>query len=114
MISPLMRGKVRFPLIGLSTRKPMMIFNLHNDIEVIHMARKKRTFAWSPIRAFMKKAGAEMVAREAVEELIWKLEELTKSLTDKTLTFARHAGRRLRHPIKGGTVATDTRPVGGR
>ena len=58
------------------------------------MARRKRVFAWSPVRAFMKSNGAEMVARDAIEQLIYHLEVITKGMTDRALQFARHANRK--------------------
>ena len=47
-------------------------------------------FAWSPLRALMKKAGAEIVSRAAVDKLMDYLEEYAKSLTTWFL-FSRHA-----------------------
>ncbi|MHA1647066.1 MAG: histone [Promethearchaeota archaeon] len=58
------------------------------------MAKKKRTFAWSPLRALMKKAGAEIVSRDAVETLLYYLEDRSKKLTASALKFARHAKRK--------------------
>ncbi|MHA1732550.1 MAG: histone [Promethearchaeota archaeon] len=57
------------------------------------MARGK-VFAWSPIRELMKSNGAEMVARDAVDELISYLEIVAKEYTNKALEFSRHAGRK--------------------
>ncbi len=37
-------------------------------------------FAWSPLRALMKKAGAEIVSRAAVDKLMDWLEEYAQSL----------------------------------
>ncbi len=54
----------------------------------------KRTFAWSPIRDLMKNAGAEMVAHDAVDELIDYLEERARHITMKALEMTRHAGRK--------------------
>ena len=58
------------------------------------MAKKRRIFAWSPLRALMKKAGAEIVSREAVEGLLFYLEERSKTLTAMALKFAKHAKRK--------------------
>ena len=58
------------------------------------MAKKKKTFAWSPLRALMKKAGAEIVSREAVEALLYYLEDRSKKLTGMALKFAKHAKRK--------------------
>jgi histone H3/H4 len=55
---------------------------------------KAKIFAWSPIRELMKANGAEMVARDAVDELISVLERGAKELTNKALEFSRHAGRK--------------------
>ncbi len=64
------------------------------------MAKKRRIFAWSPLRALMKKAGAEIVSREAVEALLFYLEDRSKALTSMSLKFAKHAKRKkLRDPI---------------
>ena len=53
-----------------------------------------KVFAWSPIRELMKKSGAEMVSRDAVDELIVYLEKVAKELTKKALEMSRHAGRK--------------------
>ncbi len=58
------------------------------------MAKKKRIFAWSPLRALMRKAGAEIVSRDAVETLLLFLEERSKNLTNAALKFAKHAKRK--------------------
>ena len=58
------------------------------------MARKKSTFAWSPIRELMKSVGAEIVAREAVDALIFYLEKRSRALTDMAIKLAKHAGRK--------------------
>jgi histone H3/H4 len=42
----------------------------------------------------MKKAGAEIVSREAVESLLFYLEERSKKLTTAALKFAKHAKRK--------------------
>ncbi len=55
---------------------------------------KAKIFAWSPIRELMKANGAEMVARDAVDELISVLERQAKDLTNRALEFSRHAGRK--------------------
>ncbi|OLS15619.1 MAG: hypothetical protein RBG13Loki_0718 [Promethearchaeota archaeon CR_4] len=55
---------------------------------------KAKIFAWSPIREMMKANGAEMVARDAVDELISVLERQAKELTNRALEFSRHAGRK--------------------
>lgn len=58
------------------------------------MAKKRRTFAWSPLRALMKSAGAVIVSREAVELLLNFLELRAKNLTGIALTFAKHSKRK--------------------
>lgn len=54
----------------------------------------KRILAWSPIRELMKKSGAEMVSKDAVDALISILEEKAIVLTKKALEFCRHADRK--------------------
>ena len=51
-------------------------------------------FAWSPLRALMKKAGAEIVSRAAVDKLMDYLEEYAKTLTGCALDIAKHSGRK--------------------
>lgn len=58
------------------------------------MAKKKRSFAWSPLRKLMKKGGANIVARSAVDVLIGDLESVSIKLTQKALGFAKHAKRK--------------------
>jgi len=58
------------------------------------MAKKKGSFAWSPLRKLMKKSGASIVAREAVNVLIADLEQTATALTKKALSFAVHAKRK--------------------
>ena len=52
------------------------------------------SFAWSPLRALMKKAGAEIVARSAVDNLMDYLEEYAQQLTEKASEISKHAGRK--------------------
>jgi len=54
----------------------------------------KKPFAWSPIRELMKRNGAEMVARSAVDELIDYLEEIGNQISSAALELAKHAGRK--------------------
>lgn len=58
------------------------------------MARKKRVFAWSPLRALMKKANAEIVSRDAVSTLMDHLEKRAKMLTENALKLAKHSKRK--------------------
>ena len=66
-------------------------------------------FAWSPLRALMKKAGAEIVSRAAVDKLMDYLEEYAKSLTACALDIAKHSGRKnfqyLKSPLEKVTQA---------
>ncbi|MHA1733084.1 MAG: histone [Promethearchaeota archaeon] len=58
------------------------------------MARKKRVFAWSPLRALMKEAGAEIVSRDAVGTLMDFLEKRAKTLTESAIKLAKHSKRK--------------------
>ena len=58
------------------------------------MAKKKRIFAWSPLRNLMKTAGAEIVSRDAVELLLNYLEKRAKELTAIALVIAKHSKRK--------------------
>ncbi|MHA1512395.1 MAG: hypothetical protein ACTSRX_11840 [Promethearchaeota archaeon] len=58
------------------------------------MAKKKRIFAWSPLREKKKKAGAEIVSRQSVEQLLNYLEIRSKKLTEIALIFAKHSKRK--------------------
>ncbi|MBD3195814.1 MAG: hypothetical protein GF317_12205 [Candidatus Lokiarchaeota archaeon] len=58
------------------------------------MAKKKHSFAWSPIRRLMKQQGASIVARDAVDLLIDHLEKTARSLTEQAKQFTMHAGRK--------------------
>jgi len=55
------------------------------------MAKKKHSFAWSPIRRLMKQQGARIVARNAVDLLIEHLEKTTIALTEQAKAFTMHA-----------------------
>ena len=66
------------------------------------MAKKKRIFAWSPLRNLMKTAGAEIVSRDAVELLLNFLEKRAKELTATALVFAKHSKRKK---ISAGVLA---------
>ena len=52
------------------------------------------SFAWSPLRALMKKAGAQIVSRAAVDKLMDWLEEYAKKLTGCALDIAKHSKRK--------------------
>jgi DNA-binding protein len=58
------------------------------------MAKRKGTFAWSPLRELMKKSGAEIVSKSAVETLLFQLEERSKKLTSSALALAKHSKRK--------------------
>ena len=58
------------------------------------MARKRGIFAWSPVRALMQEAGAEIVAREAVDVLLNFLEARARNITENALVFAKHSRRK--------------------
>ena len=58
------------------------------------MAKRKSVFAWSPVRVLMKNEGAEIVARDAVDSLIYFLEKRSKAITEMALKLAKHAGRK--------------------
>ncbi len=51
------------------------------------MAKKKRSFAWSPLRKLMKRSGAQMVARNAVDALILEIHgaEIDRSAGTRSL-----------------------------
>ena len=51
-------------------------------------------FAWSPLRSLMKRAGAEIVSRAAVDKLMDYLEEYAKELTTCALEIVKHSGRK--------------------
>ncbi len=53
-----------------------------------------KIIAWSPIRDLMKKNGAEMVSRDAVDALIDFLVLKAKEITNKALEMSRHANRK--------------------
>jgi histone H3/H4 len=50
--------------------------------------------SWSPIRRLMKHNGAEIVARDAVDELVNWLETSAEELTETALRLTKHAGRK--------------------
>jgi len=58
------------------------------------MAKKKHSFAWSPIRRLMKQQGASIVARNAVDLLIDHLEKTASKLTEQARSFTTHANRK--------------------
>ncbi|MFO8018360.1 MAG: histone [Promethearchaeia archaeon] len=50
--------------------------------------------SWSPIRRLMKHNGAEIVARDAVDELIDWMQKAAQQLTKTALRFTKQAGRK--------------------
>ncbi len=58
------------------------------------MAKKKHSFAWSPIRRLMKQQGARIVARNAVDLLIEHLEKTANDLTTQARAFTMHSNRK--------------------
>jgi histone H3/H4 len=58
------------------------------------MAKKKFAFAWSPLRRLMKESGAEIVSKEAVETLLFYLEDRSLKITKMALKFAKHSKRK--------------------
>ena len=58
------------------------------------MAKKKYSFAWSPIRRLMKQQVASIVARDAVDLLIDHLEKTAVGLTEQARAFTQHANRK--------------------
>ncbi|MHA1727487.1 MAG: histone [Promethearchaeota archaeon] len=58
------------------------------------MAKRRRPFAWSPLRELMKDAGAEIVSKDAVETLLNFLELKAKALSEAALKFAKHSKRK--------------------
>lgn len=58
------------------------------------MGKRKRTFAWSPVRELMKKAGAEIVSKDAVEILLSHLEDRAMKLSGNALKLAKHSKRK--------------------
>lgn len=54
----------------------------------------RRIIAWSPLRAIMKGAGADIVSRECVDVLLSNLEDRARKLTEMALVFAKHSKRK--------------------
>lgn len=54
----------------------------------------KGYISWSPIRRLMKHNGAEIVARDAVDELVAFLESSAEKITKTALTLTKHANRK--------------------
>jgi len=68
--------------------------NNQNYTSVEEIKKIMAAFAWSPLRALMKKAGAEIVSRAAVDKLMDYLEEYAKELTGCALDIAKHSRRK--------------------
>ena len=58
------------------------------------MAKKKRIFAWSPLRNLMKIAGSEIVSRDAVEVLFFLCILCFRYYQKTALVFAKHSKRK--------------------
>lgn len=58
------------------------------------MGKKTRLFAWSPLRKLMKRQGAQIVSRDAVDKIIDHLAGVAMQLTKVAYTFAMHAKRK--------------------
>ncbi len=54
----------------------------------------KSSIDWSPIRRLMKKSGADLVARSAVNELIESLEKNAEDITQTAIKLAQNAHRK--------------------
>ena len=53
----------------------------------------RKSFSWSPIRKLMKKQGASLATRDAVERLIKFLDDDAKSITQKAIDIAKQSSR---------------------
>jgi len=58
------------------------------------MVKRRTTFAWSPLRKLMKQAGAHIVSKDAVEQLVLYLEEKAKTLTGNAIKLSKHSKRK--------------------
>lgn len=47
-----------------------------------------------PVKRIMRKAGAEVIGKDAVEEIIKFVEDKIEEITKEALKFTRHAGRK--------------------
>lgn len=56
--------------------------------------RGGRYIAWSPIRRLMKKHGADIVARDAVDLLIDWMSQSAEKLTKTALQLTKHSNRK--------------------
>ena len=54
----------------------------------------KRGFSLYDMEQFLKEAGAEQVTEDAVLDLEKELERITERLAERSLRYAKHAGRR--------------------
>jgi len=57
------------------------------------MGKKKNLLPWSPIRDIMKKKGALIVARDAVDFMRTIVIDLIESKTEEALKLTRHSKR---------------------
>ena len=58
------------------------------------MARRKGSFAWSPVRRLMTTNGADIVSRAAVRSLLDYLEARARKITEAAVEFAKNANRK--------------------
>ena len=54
---------------------------------------KKKTLAWSPVRALMKSVGAQIVARDAVDLVVKWASEKIQEITTKAMKLTAHSKR---------------------
>lgn len=54
----------------------------------------KKIFAWYPIRELMQSAGAKMIGRDAVAEMIDLLEKRARKVTGVALEVMRNSNRK--------------------
>ena len=54
---------------------------------------KRKTLAWSPVRALMKSVGAQIVARDAVDLVVKWASEQNQDITTKAMKLTAHSKR---------------------
>ncbi len=58
------------------------------------MIKLAEYISWSPIRRLMKHNGAIIVARDAVDELVYWMSQSAEKLTKTALVLTKHANRK--------------------
>lgn len=58
------------------------------------MVKRKNIISWAPLREIMKKAGAEIVSKEAISLLMNYLEMRAKIISEHSVIFAKHSKRK--------------------